>query len=62
MAKDYKCRPSTLLDIADSYTAYCFDEACTYIMRMIQEGNEPVFKTNYSSFSDMYKNVLNGNV
>lgn len=61
MAKDFKCRPSTLLDIVDPYTAYCFDEACTYIKEMINKGIEPVFKKEYKSFSDMYKDILKGN-
>lgn len=28
MAKAYRQRPSSFLDIADSYAAFCFDEAC----------------------------------
>lgn len=58
VAKDCRCRPSTLLDITDAYTAYCFDEACTYISEMINKGLEPVFERKYSSFSDMYKEIL----
>ena len=59
MAFHNKCRPSTLLDITDSYTAYCFDEACTYIKEMINKGEEPVFEKKYNSFADMYKEILN---
>lgn len=60
MATNYNCRPSTLLDITDSYTAFCFDEACTYIKEMIKKGEEPVFEKRYKSFTDMYKEVLKG--
>lgn len=49
-----RCRPSTLFDIADPYTAYCFDEACTYIDKQMEEGNEPMFKKQYSSFKELY--------
>lgn len=54
MAKHMRCRPSTLFGIDDTYTAYCFDEACTYINRQIEEGNEPVFEKHYSSFKELY--------
>ena len=58
MAKRNKCRPSTFLDIADPYTAYCFDEACAYIIQKIEDGEEPKFekpKQHFSSFKDMYR-------
>ena len=54
LANKYQCRPSTLFDIADPYTAYCFDEACAYILMQVEEGNEPRFKTKFTSFKDMY--------
>lgn len=54
MSKRYACRPSTLFDITDPYTAYCFDEACAYILSEIEEGNEPDFRLKFSSFKEMY--------
>lgn len=50
----YKVRPSTLLDITDPYTAYCFDEACAYITGRLEKGEEPQFTRKYKSFKDMY--------
>lgn len=50
----YKVRPSTLLDITDPYTAYCLDEACTYMIGEVEKGEEPQFRKRYSSFKDMY--------
>lgn len=50
----YKVRPSTLLDITDPYTAYCFDEACAYMVGEMEQGNEPQFRKSYKSFKDMY--------
>lgn len=41
---DMHTRPSELMGIRDTYTAFCFDEACAYILKNIKEGNEPVFK------------------
>lgn len=55
MVNFYKCRPSTFIDIEDAYTAYCFDEACTYIIKKIENGDEPVFKRKFKTFSEMYR-------
>lgn len=51
-----------MMAVTDEYTAYCFDEACFYILSMIKEGKKPHFKTqekeeknHYSSFQELYK-------
>lgn len=55
IAQRYKVRPSTLMgDDLDEYTAYCFDEACAFIMNKLDLGEEPCFHTKYHSFSDLY--------
>ena len=54
LANVYHCRPSSLLDLVDPYTAYCFDEACAYIIMQIEQGNKPQFKKRYKSFKDIY--------
>lgn len=56
MSQRYRRPPSELLHIDDEYTAYCLDEACAYIMTKMDNGEEPVFKQKYSSFSELYKN------
>lgn len=60
LANTYKCRPSTLIDIYDPYTAFCFDEACAYIIQKIEKGEEPSFKLKFKSFKDLYKHYENG--
>lgn len=55
LANTYKCLPSTLLDIDDPYTAFCFDEACAFIINKIEGGEEPVFERKFKTFSDMYR-------
>lgn len=50
----YKIRPSEVLAIDDGYTAYCLDEAIAYIVAMLDDGQEPTFKTKYKSFHDLY--------
>lgn len=57
MSEIYSQRPSTLLDIEDPYTSYCFDEACAFISNKIKAGEQPKFKVKYKSFSDMYKKI-----
>lgn len=60
---DMHIRPSELMDISDAYTAFCFDEACAYILKELKDGKEPIFKkesnndSNNSSYrrpSDLY--------
>ena len=50
----------------DEYTAFCFDEALSYIQIMMQnEDNQPTFKVNddtvkakhFSSARDLYKSM-----
>ena len=57
MAKLYSTRPSTLLVVEDEYTAYCIDEACSYISSRIERGDNPSFEVRYSSFSSMYHDL-----
>lgn len=55
MSRMYRCRPSELMGVPDPYTAYCLDEAVAYLMSRVDAGEELVFKREYSSFSDIYK-------
>ena len=62
MAKQYGCRPSTVLGLDDDYTAFCFDEACNciaYHLMNEEEANyrefDEIKKNHYKSFSDLYK-------
>lgn len=64
MAKIYQCRPSELLRIEDSYTAFCFDEACSYIMAKLMTGETPTYlqelregKNHFRTFSEMNKEL-----
>ncbi|MBS6025613.1 MAG: hypothetical protein KIB00_16175 [Paeniclostridium sordellii] len=40
MAHEFKKLPSEVLGITDSLAKYCFDEACSYILRNLREGRE----------------------
>jgi len=60
LANIYKCRPSTFVDIVDPYTAFCFDEACAYIIQQMEAGEKPIFTLKFKSFKDMYKHYENG--
>lgn len=60
---DMHCRPSDLLDIDDAYTAFCFNEACAFIIKKLQDGETPILRNEseedkkkvYSKPSDFYK-------
>lgn len=41
MSKQYGCLPSVILGIEDSYTAFCFDEACCEILARLQNDEKP---------------------
>jgi hypothetical protein len=43
-ARTFKVRPSELLAIDEEYTAYCFDEACAYIIAQMEDKKTPHFK------------------
>lgn len=63
MASLYKCRPSEIMGLTnDPYTAYCLDEACTYIKIQLDNEKQPKFTKKYSSFTDIYKNLQKGGV
>lgn len=38
MSVEFDVRPSEIVGAEDSFTAYCFDEACLYIRGKIAEG------------------------
>ena len=56
------CRPSDLIGGLDDYTAYCFDEACAFIIKRLKDGDEPIVtkkvqQKSYSRPSDFYKDI-----
>lgn len=58
MAKQFDKLPSEIVGIdseEDSYTAWCLNEACSMILDRLEQGEEPHFKKEYRSFSDLYK-------
>lgn len=55
LSKYYNKLPSEIMAIKDEYTAFCFDEACEEIMYRLSKDEQPVFRSEYKSFSDFYK-------
>ncbi|SQB33654.1 Uncharacterised protein [Clostridium cochlearium] len=41
ISKQYKQRPSKIIGLTNDYEAFCFDEACVYIMNEMQEEDSP---------------------
>jgi len=60
MSQVYSCKPSEVIGDLDSYTAFCFDEACAFILNEISgdgtkdSGKVPVFRRKVSSFRELY--------
>ena len=62
MAAVYQCRPSQLLAVDEEYAAWCLDEACMLVKMKLDDGEEPIFKKQYASFSDIYGDLKKGGV
>lgn len=45
ISEQFKCLPSDVISIPkdDAYTRYCFDEACLYFLRRIENKETPHF-------------------
>lgn len=61
---DCHCRPSEMMGIEDTYTAFCFDEACAFIIQKIRDGEKPIIKVEgdkliYRKPSDLYRKYNN---
>ena len=46
-----------MMGIEDSYTAFCFDEACAYFEGMVQKGESPRYKRKVKSMKEFYREV-----
>lgn len=62
MATIYQCRPSQLLAVHEEYAAWCLDEACMLVKIKLEDGEEPIFRKRYTSFSDAYGDLKKGGV
>ncbi len=43
---DMHVRPSDIMGIEDTYLAFCFDECCAYIIKRMQDKEEPIIPVN----------------
>lgn len=62
MAKNFSKLPSEIMEIKDEYTAFCFNEACSYIYNMMTGENpqEPNFHSetvHVKSMSEFYSSM-----
>lgn len=46
---DMHIRPSEIMGIEDTYLAFCFDECCAYIVKRMQDKEEPIISHNTSN-------------
>ena len=57
ISKLYNTLPSKILNIKDEYTAFCLNQACTFIRSMNDNGVKPIHtikRNKCTSFSDLY--------
>ena len=57
---EFPCRPSEVMGLEDGYTAFCFDEACAFIVKQLRDGKEPIMRVEnnhiaYKRPSDLYR-------
>lgn len=54
MAKEYRCKPSEILNIESEYAAYCFNEVAFYLLGKAtdEEGNVDLKKINWKKDED----------
>lgn len=63
IAKRFKRLPSEILNIEDEYTAFCFDEACTFILSKLEDGETPMYIVDdgetkkFENMEDFYKSI-----
>lgn len=63
MSRRFSKPPSEIIGVDDPYDAFCFDEACAYIMYKLDSGEKIKYKEegkpekHYSKLSDMYKDL-----
>jgi hypothetical protein len=57
IAKTFNKLPSEVLSIKDEFTAYCFDEAMTFIEAKMRDGEEPHYSKKYKSFGEYIKTL-----
>jgi hypothetical protein len=59
MSKAYKIRPSQILRIENDYDAFCFDEACDYILSELckEKPRTPKWGDNKRQVTDNNNNI-----
>lgn len=57
VAAKFSQRPSEIIGDLDTYTAFCFDEACTYILTCLQAEDKKGKKKNKLYFDEDLEKV-----
>ena len=60
-AQRFHIRPSEMLRLQDSYDAYCFDEACCWMIGQLEEGKHPFFQRGAAGENDHSGQGINDN-
>ena len=63
VAKKFSVLPSTVLNIDGEYPAYCFNEACMFLLQALEDGKTLKFEGNkeqkkhFRSASEYYESI-----
>ena len=65
LAKEFQKTPAEIINLQNTYDAYCFNCACLFIINKMKDGEKPNFRKfktenmHYSKPSDLYKDLMN---
>lgn len=62
ITKKFSCLPSVVMNIDSEYSAYCFNEACMFLLQALEDGKKLKFtgkeqKKHFRSASEMYESL-----
>lgn len=60
-SREYKKRPSEILNISDDYTSFCFDEACMFILSQLDNRDDDGKLIRKPKWNDVNEEITNDN-
>ncbi|MCE9677209.1 MULTISPECIES: hypothetical protein [Paraclostridium] len=58
-SKKFNRLPSEIIGLDDDYVAFCFDEACMYILNEYEQGNEAEFNEDAMTVEECRSQAFN---
>lgn len=57
MSKEYNQKPSQIINLENDYIAYCFDEACVYLLAHLKDGKQLHFDGDENKQMKHFKSI-----